>query len=228
MGTETRLPNETGREFALRVLKRNIVELVMYPGYIIHEEEIRESIKLSKTPVREALLELSKLRIIDIIPQTYSRVALIDEKIIEETRYMRRAMEYAVVRDLCGVIANDQVSQLEQILSLAEYYLTQGNDEMFRAYDKEFHKGLFVAAKKELIYSVLENYSIHSDRLRSLIGPERIQTPEEILEEHRGILKAIQDNNSRKATDLMEKHLTHFRANFSKAREQFPQYFAEA
>ena len=82
MGTETRLPNETGREFALRVLKRNIVELVMYPGYIIHEEEIRESIKLSKTPVREALLELSKLRIIDIIPQTYSRVALIDEKII--------------------------------------------------------------------------------------------------------------------------------------------------
>lgn len=229
MKIEGRLPNETGREFALRELKRNIVDLQMNPGYVIREDEILTATKLSKTPVREALLELAKLRIIEIIPQTCSRVALIDEGIIEETRYMRRALEYAVVRDLCGVITDDQVTELEQILSLAEYYAkTQGNGEMFRKYDKEFHKGLFVAAHKEMIYSVLDNYTIHSDRLRSLIGPDRAQSPEQVLEEHRNILNAIKDNQPDKATRLIDEHLTRFRTNFVKAREQYPQYFKEA
>lgn len=42
---------------------------------------------LSRVPVREALIELSKSDIVEILPQRGSRVALIDLKLVEEAGF---------------------------------------------------------------------------------------------------------------------------------------------
>ena len=64
-----RLPRETGREYALRVLKENIINLGLAPGSQISESELSSEMGLSRTPVREALIELSKVKIVEIYPQ---------------------------------------------------------------------------------------------------------------------------------------------------------------
>ena len=54
-----RLPRETGRDYALRTIKENIIRLELAPGSMVSENELAAAMGLSRTPVREALIELS-------------------------------------------------------------------------------------------------------------------------------------------------------------------------
>ena len=63
------LGRENGRDYALRMLKENIVRLELEPGSSISDREVAAQLSLSRTPVREALLELAKSRVVDIYPQ---------------------------------------------------------------------------------------------------------------------------------------------------------------
>ena len=64
-----RLNGETGRDYAMRVLKDNIIRLELEPGSIISDRELAAEMSLSRTPVREAFLELAKVKIVEIYPQ---------------------------------------------------------------------------------------------------------------------------------------------------------------
>ena len=55
-----RLPRETGRDYALRSIKENIISLDLAPGSSISENELASELGLSRTPIREALIELAK------------------------------------------------------------------------------------------------------------------------------------------------------------------------
>ena len=83
-----RLTGETARDFAFRVLKDNIVSLELKPGTLISENEIASELGLSRTPVREAIIDLSKASIIEIFPQKGSYVSLIDSQMVEEARFL--------------------------------------------------------------------------------------------------------------------------------------------
>ena len=51
-----RSPGETGREYALRTIKDNIIRLDLAPGSTVSENELAADLGLSRTPVREALM----------------------------------------------------------------------------------------------------------------------------------------------------------------------------
>ena len=55
-----RQPRETGRDYALRTIKDNIIHLELAPGSMVSENELAAAMGLSRTPVREALLELQR------------------------------------------------------------------------------------------------------------------------------------------------------------------------
>ena len=80
-----RQPSENARSYALRVLLHNIITLELAPGSAVSENELSLVLKLSRTPVREALIELSKMGLVDIQPQRGSYIAKIDYELVEES-----------------------------------------------------------------------------------------------------------------------------------------------
>ena len=50
-----KLPSETARDYALRVLKDSILSFELEPGTAVSENEIAAELGISRTPVREAL-----------------------------------------------------------------------------------------------------------------------------------------------------------------------------
>ena len=62
----TKNSNELSRDYVLRVLKDKIVNMDMEPGSIINESEISKELGVSRTPVREALIELSRSKLVEI------------------------------------------------------------------------------------------------------------------------------------------------------------------
>ena len=72
-----RIPGENARSYAVRVLRSNIISLQLPPGSIVSENEISTALNLSRTPIREALIELSRSKLVEILPQKGSYVTRI-------------------------------------------------------------------------------------------------------------------------------------------------------
>ena len=102
-------------------LREKITTLSLYPGQELNVEELCSLFKVSRSPLRDALLRLERDRLVDIFPQRGTRVSYLDEDIIEEERYMRKCMELGALKRALSKERSDKekeafVSKLESIL----------------------------------------------------------------------------------------------------------------
>lgn len=220
-----RLPRETGRDYALRTIKENIVHLALEPGAQISENELAAEMGLSRTPVREALIELSKVKIVEIQPQKKTTVALIDFKLVNESQFMRNLLECAVAELDCAMAAAQDVARLRENVRLQKFYLESYYPDSLMTLDNEFHAMLFEIAQKTQVYQLMQGIAIHFDRVRSL-ALSSVKNPK-IIEDHEAIIDAIERKDAAKARELMDTHLNRYRIDEQAIRTEHPEYFAD-
>ena len=129
--------NESNREYALRVIRENIINLELKPGTMISEQDLADELGLSRTPVHEALQELSQTKIIEILPQRGSRISLIDMNLVEEAVFIRSTLEAAIIEIACKSAGEEDINQLEENINLQEFYLFQFEFYINHDYIKE-------------------------------------------------------------------------------------------
>lgn len=218
-----RLPRETGRDYALRNIKENIINLELAPGSQISENELAAEMGLSRTPVREALIELSRVKIIEIHPQKKSTVPLIDYELVEESRFMRNLLECAVVELDCEMARPVDLERLSANVRLQNFYLDNYYTNELMTLDNQFHGILFEIAKKTQIFTLMQNIAIHFDRVRSMALSAVKNT--KIVQDHEDILQAIGRKDPKAARELMEIHLSRYKIDAADIRAAYPQYF---
>ena len=218
-----RLPRETGRDYALRNIKEGIISLDLAPGSQISENELAAEMGLSRTPVREALIELSRVKIIEIHPQKKSTVPLIDYELVEESRFMRNLLECAVVELDCEMAAPVDLERLCANIRLQNFYLDNYYTNQLMTLDNLFHGILFEIAKKTQIFTLMQNITIHFDRVRSMALSTVKNT--KIVQDHEDIVEAIRRKDPRAARELMEIHLNRYKIDVATIRAAYPQYF---
>lgn len=214
-----RQPRETGREYALRVLKENIVCLELAPGSMVSEKDLADQLGLSRTPVREALIELAKGGIVEVYPQKGSAVALIDYDLVEEARFMRGVLENAVVRQACLMASQEDIIRLEESIRLQEFYLENGDKVRLMGLDNEFHQMLFDIARKKKVYELMQNITIHFDRVRNMAL--NAVKDLKIVEDHRAITDAVKRRVPEEAAEWMDKHLSRYRIDEEDIRREY-------
>ncbi len=218
-----RLPRESGGEYALRTIKENIVSLELAPGSQISENELASEMGLSRTPVREALIELSKVKIVDIQPQKKSTIPLIDYDMVEESRFMRSLLECAVAELDCQMACPEDLERLSENIRLQNLYLDEFYSGQFVTLDNQFHGMLFDIAKKSQVYALIQNISIHFDRVRTMALSSVKNT--KIVQDHVDLVDAIRRKDAKAAQELMEKHLNRYDIDAAALRAVYPQYF---
>lgn len=218
-----RLPRENSGEYALRTIKENIISLELAPGSQISESELAAEMGLSRTPVREALIELSRVKIIDIQPQKKSTIPLIDYEMVDESRFMRNLLECAVVELDCEMAAPSDLDRLRENIRLQNLYLDDFYSTQLLTLDNEFHGMLFSIAKKSQVYALMQNISIHFDRVRSmaLSSVKNLK----IVQDHTDLVDAIERRDPAAARELMGKHLNRYNIDAAALRADYPQFF---
>lgn len=219
-----RLSIETAREYAFRVIKENIINLELEPGSMVSENEISSQLGLSRTPVRESLIELSRVNIVEILPQKGSRVSLIDYSLVEESRFLRFVLESAVIKELCSRSYDINLSVLEENMYLQEFYLSSADTQKLLNLDNAFHEELFKLAKKNQCYKwLMEGINIHFDRVRqmSLNSVKDIK----IVNDHKELVEAIKFKEAKKGLEIIETHLSRYKIDENVIRAKYPNYF---
>lgn len=224
MRIEERQRCETARDYALRMLKGNIVAMELLPGAMVSENELAAQLGLSRTPVREALMDLVKCRMVDVLPQRGSRIALIDYELVEEARFARQVLEVAILDSVCARITAEDIAQLRQNVRMQAMALEPGMDETLdmMALDDAFHRSLFVIARKENTYEMLCGMTLHFDRVRHLALS--VVKDSRIIEDHRAICDALAARDAAQAKAIMDTHLQRVNVDEAAIRLAYPQY----
>jgi DNA-binding GntR family transcriptional regulator len=216
---------ETAREYAMRTLTHNITHLHLEPGCMVSEKEISSQLNLSRTPVREALIELAKIGIVEVLPQCGSRVSLVNYELVEEARFLRLVLEKAVVDLACELADRLDFSELNDNLRLQQFCAENDYSDKLLELDDGFHQELFHLCNKDRTYQFMRSMTTHFDRVRILalrLGPVKdLKT----VDDHIAIAVAIQQGDAQKAVELMNTHLSRYKFDAVGLQKMFPEYF---
>lgn len=221
---EERYPTETAGEYAFRIIKEDIITLKLKPDTMISEKILSNELGISRTPVREALNNLSQTGIIEIIPQTGIYITKIDYNLVEEARFLRLQLELGVVKKLCNVDGHIDYTELEQNLKLQEFYMMNDDRDNFFALDNKFHELLFEYANKPQSHQIMKNMQIHFDRVRRL-NLETVDDPVELLNDHKNIVTALINKDTKKSRELIRLHLSRYEIDRKFLENKYNDYF---
>lgn len=223
-----RIKGENARNFAYRTILHNIITLEYPPGTMVSENELSERLKISRTPVREALLEMRRLNLVESFPQKGSYVTRIDYKLIEDANFIRLSLEIAVVRFACKEgISSAHLKKLHDNIEKQNHYKTMDDvHSIMMELDNEFHRLLFEAVHKVQAYEFMQAQMVHIDRLRNV--SYRVLKSEKSsrnTNDHENILYAIEKRDAELAEMIMIRHLTRHQAEKKELEVLCPEYF---
>ena len=217
------MPKETARDYALRTLKENIIHLRLEPGSMVSENALSSEMGLSRTPVREALIELSKVKVVEILSQRGCLISLVDYDLVEESRFLRKTLECAVLDLVCGAAQPQDLLELQANIRMQEFYLQNHDSEKLLELDDEFHHMLFRIANKLQTYQIMNSLAVHDDRIRNmaLYAVKDLK----VVEDHRNIVEALTRRDAGAARQVMDKHLSRYKVEEAELRRKYPTYF---
>lgn len=215
------------RDYARRTILHNIVTLELPPGTAVSENELSASLKISRTPVREALLEMRRLELVEAFPQKGSYVTKIDYRLIEDAHFIRTTLETAVVRLICKEgLPPVYLQKLEENLEQQKFYENAVDSHyLLLELDNAFHRLLFDAVGKIQAYEFMQVQMLHFDRLRNLSylilkNKKNYRT----VEDHENILYALKRKDGELADMVMTLHLSRHQAERAELEQHCPEY----
>jgi DNA-binding GntR family transcriptional regulator len=141
---------------AYEQLEELIVTMELAPGTLVTEQELAHRVGLGRTPVREAVLRLSKEYLIEIMPRRGLRIAPIDIRRQLRLVETRRALE-VLVANHAAERANRQERAVFQ--SLAKAFRNDGRKSYrsFLKIDQKFNMAVSAACDNEFAVNALES-----------------------------------------------------------------------
>jgi DNA-binding GntR family transcriptional regulator len=218
-----RRAHESAKDYVLRVLTDNIVNIRLEPGQKLNEPELCARLGVSRTPFREAELELHQRRLIEIHPKIGTYVSLIDAELVEEVRHLREVLEAEVARTACGKLAREDIDRLWENVTLWHMYIERAQEEKIFSLDKEFHRILYERSGFRYWYELEENVAPHFDR--TTILSFRCRPAAAIYGDHVGLLRAIEKGDESEACRIARQHMQRYKENLSAILANFPQYY---
>jgi DNA-binding GntR family transcriptional regulator len=182
-----------------------IVERRLMPGTKLAEQQIADIFQVSRTLVRQALNQLSRDHLVTLEP---ARGAFVAQPSLAEACQVfevRRMLESALVKRLCSVITDAQISELRRHLK-AELDAVRRTDVSGRTrLLADFHVVLARLAGNEVLAHLLADLLSRSSLIALMY--QSSHSAEHSQEEHVALVDAIERRDVRAATRLMEQHL---------------------
>jgi DNA-binding GntR family transcriptional regulator len=205
-------------------LRRAIVALELLPGMRLSEQEIAERHGVSRQPVREALIALARTRLLEVVPQRGTRVVKISVAKMMEARFIREAVETAVVRRACEAFDRAARTRIDDLLDLQEKAARRDDHAAFQRYDEEFHIALTEGAGCPLAWEAVQDIKAHMDRVCQLtLSSPSAMLP--LVDQHREIVVAVDARDADAAAAAMHHHLTEILRALPKLEAEHAEYF---
>ncbi|MCT6588781.1 GntR family transcriptional regulator [Pantoea dispersa] len=207
-----------------RYLRKDIVTCVIHPGSLLSEKEVSARFNVSRQPVREAFIKLAEAGLVQVLPQRGTFVRKISAQRVADGRFIREAVEIAVVRRAALEISATGLMALEHNLQLQRLAAERHDSQAFLALDDEFHRLIAEGIDCLLAWETVENIKATMDRVRFLTLSE-VSPPESLIQQHEEIFAALKAKDADAAEKAMRRHLQEMILTITPIAERNSEWF---
>jgi DNA-binding GntR family transcriptional regulator len=190
----------------VEAVRTGVQQRQLVPGEVYSVYQLAELLGVSRSPVREALLRLAEVGLVEIARNRGFRVVLPTAHDVAEIFEIRLALEPAAARRAAERGCPDAAGVLATMADAAAY----DDEPAFWAADRALHRAILVAAGNRRAAEVVEQLRATT----ALLGPPTTATGRSLAEihaEHRPIVDAVLAGDAAAAEDAMREHLEHTR-----------------
>jgi DNA-binding GntR family transcriptional regulator len=205
-----RLTASSLRDQARQAIRARIVTGDLAAGEIYSAASLAERLGVSATPVREAMLDLAAVGLVEAVRNRGFRVVAPGERDLDEIGELRLLLEPPALRLVAERAGDDQLAALEPLLAALEAAAESGDVVAYLTADREFHLRLLDLAGNRRLGRLVDQLR---DQTR-LIGIEALAESGRLAasdREHREMLDALRARDADRAEALMRAHVQHTR-----------------
>ncbi|MEP5566479.1 MAG: GntR family transcriptional regulator [Halioglobus sp.] len=178
------------------LLRELIVNLSLPPESALVEQEVARVLEISKTPVREAIIQLSREGLVKVVPKSGSYVTAISLERYLENFFVRTQLEVGCIRLLAkkGIARTEEV-RLKTLLNQQCEAHEQDDSAAFFKLDEDLHRCFFELAGLPGAWKIMHSAKADLDRVRHLKRLFGYRQPRSVLDEHAAMIDAVIDRD---------------------------------
>ena len=194
-------PPASRTDFVLESIKEAILNGKLKPGQALVETDLAATLKVSKTPVREALKTLAGSGLVVMSPYKGAAVRTVDAAMAASVYDVRMLMEPEALRRavLLGASFDEAALALRDVGDLAARSLA----------NRRFHRALYAGCGNPLMIEILDGLRDQA-ALITVAGWGICPTWDDEAAEHRAILAAAVAGQGDLAFELLRRHIQTF------------------
>jgi DNA-binding GntR family transcriptional regulator len=192
-------------------IEGNILSGKYKKGETFTESKLSQLFGVSRTPIREAIRKLEQEDLIRITTKGIE-IKGISASDIEDIYEIRSRIEGLAAKKCAGIITEEGLEQLKEIIDLQEFYTQKGLSEKVRDTDSAFHESIYSICGSGIYLSVLKNLHRRIKKYRKL-SIQRPERAKKAVLEHREIYDALSKHDGELAEKLTAMHIDNARSN---------------
>jgi len=189
-------------------LRDYIVEGNIPDGARISERQLCEMLKVSRTPLREALKVLAAEGLVELLPNRGARVRPLSAEDIRELFDLMGGLEGLAGRLACEQISDEEIGKIEQLHhDMYGFYMRREMQGYFRM-NQLIHHAIVEAAGNSALRTTYESLAGRIRRVRfSANFAHQRERWSEAMREHEVILEALRRRAAGELSDILFQHL---------------------
>jgi DNA-binding GntR family transcriptional regulator len=200
--------SRTTRANAIRTaLERDIITGALPPGAALDEERLSERFEVSRTPIREAIMQLLHDGLVKKEPRRGTRVVKLDLHRLIQVFETTSELEGLCARFAARRIGKTELQQLQDEHELGKRALVSGDEDAYARHGRHFHYLVIKASHNDSLIETVNKIALHTLPYRrfQLRCDGRSQSNHQ---DHTLILEAIANHEEQVAYDRMCSHVT--------------------
>lgn len=198
----------TMSEFIYIKLKESIINNELKANQRINEKELVNYFKISRTPIREAVLRLEAKGFVRIDSYRRAIVREISYKGLLEIFQVLGALDRLAVSQAVDNLTPQNIGKLEGFVEKMEKYCSLNSIEKYFEFNEKFHAEIWKAVSNELLLEILHSVR---DRMRRytyarILAFKKPEALEKSMKQHKAILSAIKRKDKEKLKKMIVEH----------------------
>jgi DNA-binding GntR family transcriptional regulator len=203
------------RETVSQVLRAAIISGEMAPGEVYSAPALGVRFGVSATPVREAMVDLSRAGLVQTVPNKGFRVTAVSEAELDDIAALRMLIEPPTVQQVTPWIPEDAIPALRELAQAVVDHAAAGDLVTYTEADRRFHLAILEYSNNQRLVNLVSDLRSHT-RPCGLSGMADRGTLAGSAAEHLELADLVAARDAKGAGNLMKRHIGRVRAEWAR------------
>ncbi len=182
-------------------------------GAGLSEQSLAAELGISKTPVREALLQLKQEGLVQVQPQRGTYVFRLEAEQVTQISELREVLELAAAKSALQRNAPELIERMTELCTAMRSAYERDDRVAYRRLDGDYHDAIIDLCGNEYIRTAYRQISFCIAALRSRLSNE-VALNKASLADHKEMLRLVRAGDGAALQKLMRAHINQTRQSY--------------